>query len=208
LVLLSRKESSHLQNEAAIHSFAVAAGVFNIKEAIKTDHAMLRAVGNGAELSLPPENRVSTPLVSLLDHVRDSQTAPRIEQTIAYMKEHLDKPLRAATLASVARMSLPHYFVIFKRHTGNTPIDYFIRLRMERARELLATTTCSVKEIAGILGYDDPLYFSRVFKAVNQTTPTQYRANHRVEAANGPARAKCSAPVGLEATRLQAAARI
>jgi AraC-like DNA-binding protein len=97
------------------------------------------------------------------------------------MKEHLDTPLRAATLASVANMSLPHYFVVFKRCTGSTPIDYFIRLRMERARELLATTSCSVKEIAGLLGYDDPLYFSRVFKAVNQTTPTQYRVSHQVE---------------------------
>jgi AraC-like DNA-binding protein len=97
------------------------------------------------------------------------------------MKEHLDKPLRAATLANVAKMSLPHYFVTFKRCTGSTPIDYFIRLRMDRARELLATTSCSVKEIAGVLGYDDPLYFSRVFKAVNQITPTQYRVTHQVE---------------------------
>jgi AraC-like DNA-binding protein len=111
--------------------------------------------------------------------VQDAQPGLRIESTISYMKEHLDQPLRAATLASVAKMSLPHYFVIFKRCTGKTPIDYFIRLRMERARELLATTSCSVKEIAGVLGYDDPLYFSRVFKSVNQTTPTQYRLSHK-----------------------------
>jgi len=116
--------------------------------------------------------------------VRDAQPGPRIALSISYMKENLDKPLRAATLAGVAKMSLPHYFVIFKRCTGSTPIDYFIKLRMERARELLATTSCSVKEIAGVLGYDDPLYFSRVFKAVNRTTPTQYRASHKAETAN------------------------
>jgi len=113
--------------------------------------------------------------------VQDAQPGPRIALSIQYMKEHLDKPLRASTLAAIAKMSLPHYFVVFKRFTGNTPIDYFIKLRMERARELLTMTSCSVKEIAGVLGYDDPLYFSRVFKTVNQTTPTQYRASHQIE---------------------------
>jgi AraC-like DNA-binding protein len=122
---------------------------------------------------------------ALWQQVQDAQPGLRIALTISYMKEHLDKPLRAATLAGVARMSLPHYFVIFKRCMGSTPIDYFIRLRMERARELLATTSCSVKEIAGVLGYDDPLYFSRVFKAVNQTTPTQYRMTHKSNGQNG-----------------------
>ncbi len=134
--------------------------------------------------------------------VQDAQPGLRIALTLSYMKEHLDKPLRAATLASVAKMSLPHYFVIFKRCTGSTPIDYFIRLRMERARELLATTSCSVKEIAGLLGYDDPLYFSRVFKSVNQTTPTQYRANHKVDVTNGSTRPS----MGLNGNRLQTSA--
>jgi AraC-like DNA-binding protein len=124
---------------------------------------------------------VASSSTTIWQQVQDAQPELRIGLTISYMKEHLDKPLRAATLASVAKMSLPHYFVIFKRCTGSTPIDYFIRLRMERARELLATTSCSVKEIAGVLGYDDPLYFSRVFKAVNQITPTQYRVTHQVE---------------------------
>lgn len=121
---------------------------------------------------------------STWQQLQEAQPGPRIALSITYMKEHLDKPLRAATLAAIAKMSLPHYFVIFKRCTGSTPIDYFIKLRMERARELLATTLCSVKEIAGVLGYDDPLYFSRVFKSVNNTTPTQYRVSHKV-IANG-----------------------
>jgi AraC-like DNA-binding protein len=124
---------------------------------------------------------VASSSTTIWQQVQDAQPELRIGLTISYMKEHLDKPLRAATLANVAKMSLPHYFVTFKRCTGSTPIDYFIRLRMERARELLATTSCSVKEIAGVLGYDDPLYFSRVFKAVNQITPTQYRVTHQVE---------------------------
>lgn len=141
---------------------------------------MLTAVDRGPENAMTLGGNGESP-TTIWQQMQEAQPGLRIESTISYMKEHLDKPLRAATLAGVAKMSLPHYFVTFKRCTGSTPIDYFIRLRMKRARELLATTSCSVKEIAGVLGYDDPLYFSRVFKAVNQTTPTQYRLSHRVE---------------------------
>jgi transcriptional regulator GlxA family with amidase domain len=99
----------------------------------------------------------------------------RIEQSIAYMKQHLDRPLKAAALAAQASVSLSHFFALFKRETGYTPIDYFIHLRMDRARELLGATSLSVKEVATLLGYDDPFYFSRVFKTVTQLAPTQYR---------------------------------
>ena len=142
---------------------------------------MLTAVDRGTENAITLGGNGASNPTAIWQQVQDAQPGLRIESTISYMKEHLNKPLRAATLAGVAKMSLPHYFVLFKRCTGSTPIDYFIRLRMERARELLATTSCSVKEIAGFLGYDDPLYFSRVFKAVNQTTPTQYRVAHQAE---------------------------
>jgi len=160
---------------------------------------MLTTINRGPEqTSSLAGNDVSNPM-TVWRQVQDAQPRLRIASTISYMKEHLDQPLRAATLASVAKMSLPHYFVTFKRCTGSTPIDYFIRLRMDRARELLATTSCSVKEIAGVLGYDDPLYFSRVFKSVNQTTPTEYRANHKARLANDSMR-----PLnGLTGNRLQ-----
>jgi AraC-like DNA-binding protein len=149
---------------------------------------MLTAIDRGTENAMTLGGNGASNPTTIWQRVQDAQPGLRINLTISYMKEHLDQPLRAATLASVARMSLPHYFVIFKRCTGSTPIDYFIKLRMERARELLATTSCSVKEIAGVLGYDDPLYFSRVFKSVNQATPTEYRANHKVHMANGSMR--------------------
>jgi AraC family transcriptional regulator, arabinose operon regulatory protein len=103
----------------------------------------------------------------------------KIGQTIEFMKEHLNEPLRAATLAGVAKMSLPHYFALFKRVVGSSPIDYLIKLRMKHAQRLLADTSWSVKEVAVSLGYDDPLYFSRVFKSINQTAPSNFRARKR-----------------------------
>jgi len=106
----------------------------------------------------------------------DTDATGRIGRTLEYMKEHLNEPLRAGTLAAVANMSLPHYFAQFKRVVGSSPIDYLIKLRMEQARRLLSETSWSVKEVAVSLGYEDPLYFSRVFKSVNQTAPSDFRA--------------------------------
>jgi AraC-like DNA-binding protein len=101
--------------------------------------------------------------------------ARKIEQSIAYMMQHLNQPIQVAKLAETAHTSPSHFFALFKRWAGFSPIDYFIRLRMRRASRLLANTSMSVKEIAAALGYDDPFYFSRLFKSVHGTAPSEYR---------------------------------
>jgi transcriptional regulator GlxA family with amidase domain len=110
---------------------------------------------------------------------RSTETVLRIEQSITYMAQHLDEPLQVATLAAQANVSPSHFFALFKRRIGSAPIDYFTRLRMQRACHLLEQTSLSVKEIAAELGYDDPFYFSRVFKSVNRVAPSGYRAAQR-----------------------------
>src|ERR1039458_10590120 len=91
--------------------------------------------------------------------------ARRIEQSIRYMMQHLNQPLQVAELAETAHTSPSHFFVLFKRWAGLSPIDYFIRLRMRQPCRLLAATSMSVKEVAAVLGYPAPVYFSRLFDA-------------------------------------------
>jgi AraC-like DNA-binding protein len=105
----------------------------------------------------------------------ESEVVRKIGQSITYMMRHLDEPLQVATLAARANISPSHFFALFKRQVGCAPIDYFIRLRMQHACRLLDGTAMSVKEIAATLGYDDPFYFSRIFKSVNQVAPSEYR---------------------------------
>lgn len=104
-----------------------------------------------------------------------SDNSRRIERTVQYMSQHLDKPLQASELAAVANVSLSHFFALFKQRMGCSPIDYFTRLRMRRACELLESTSARVKEVAAALGYDDPFYFSRVFKSLSAVAPLHYR---------------------------------
>jgi len=67
------------------------------------------------------------------------------------------------------------FFVFFKGATGLTPLNYFIRLRIRLACELLGDSNLSVKEISFCLGYSDPCYFSRIFKQVTGVAPSHYR---------------------------------
>ena len=111
---------------------------------------------------------------------RKRPTGPqRIAQAIEFMKEHLDQPLQLQTVMSVANLSRSQFVDLFKRQTGYAPIDYFIRLRMHRACQMLDTTALSVKEVAAALGYEDPLYFSRSFRHVNELSPKAYRAKRK-----------------------------
>ncbi|HEV2438371.1 MAG TPA: AraC family transcriptional regulator [Verrucomicrobiae bacterium] len=99
----------------------------------------------------------------------------KIEQSISYMLQHLNQPLHVATLAAAVSVSPSHYSALFKRWTGCSPIDYFIHLRMQLACRLFDRTSLNVKEVAAALGYDDPFYFSRIFKSVNRLAPSEYR---------------------------------
>lgn len=103
----------------------------------------------------------------------------KINRTVAYMKEHLGQPLMLDQLAALANLSRSRYAALFKEQTGYAPIDYFNRLRMHQACQWLDTTDWSVKGIAGRLGYEDPLYFSRVFRSVTELSPVAYRRQRK-----------------------------
>ena len=102
------------------------------------------------------------------------EAAQKIGRSIAYMVENLNRPLLVATLAAQARVSPSHFFTLFKQHTGCPPMDYFTRLRVRRACDIFDSTPARVKEVAAALGYDDPFYFSRVFKSVSAMAPIRY----------------------------------
>jgi transcriptional regulator GlxA family with amidase domain len=99
----------------------------------------------------------------------------RIGKAVAYMNQNLDKPMRVSELAAIANVSMSHFFVLFKQHMNCSPLLYLTRLRIQRACQLLESTEVRVKEVAEALGYEDPFYFSRVFKSVSAMAPMHYR---------------------------------
>jgi AraC-like DNA-binding protein len=127
---------------------------------------------------------VSTSLGRLFGHLKIHERSPdkkgrereeRILQSIQYMRDHIDEPCDLEDLAEVAQFSPSHYSHLFKEQTNASPIQFFIRLKMQRACELLHTTTQTVQSIARQVGYSDPFHFSRMFKKVMGKSPTEYR---------------------------------
>lgn len=98
-----------------------------------------------------------------------------LEQSIAWMRRHLHRRIRLADLAHEAGLSVPHYSALFKRQTGFAPIDYLLGLKIQRACQLLDTTTLRIEEIAASIGCDDAFYFSRLFKKAMGCSPRSYR---------------------------------
>jgi len=110
-------------------------------------------------------------------HREQQAVEDRILSTVDFMEQHLDMPLTLAALAARAGQSIPHYSKLFKRRTSQSPMAFFLQLKVRKACELLGETHQSVKTIASQLGYDDPYYFSRLFKKIQGCSPAHYRAS-------------------------------
>jgi AraC family transcriptional regulator len=91
------------------------------------------------------------------------------------MASNLADDFSLARLAREAEMSEFHFSRMFKRTTGRSPSQYFISLKMERARALLRQTRKSVIEIGLELGYTSPSHFAQVFRRETGSTPGAYR---------------------------------
>lgn len=104
-----------------------------------------------------------------------SQPADVIDQVTQYIHRHYNEPISLESLARRWSYSMQHLSKQFKRRTGKSPIDFVIQVRMDKAKELLAGTGATIREIASAVGYKDVFYFNRVFKKHTGITPGQYR---------------------------------
>jgi len=98
-----------------------------------------------------------------------------LQQSLRWMRQHLNRPGHLPELARIAGLSIPHYSTLFRRKTGFAPLNYFLRLKIQRSCQLLDTTDMSIREIAAAAGCADPYYFSRLFKKIMGLSPRDYR---------------------------------
>lgn len=99
-----------------------------------------------------------------------------VENVIQFMLNNINQLRKLDDFAAIAAMSRSHFSRKFHEKTGYSPVDYFIRLKIQKACELLETTDMKVGEISQFLGYQDQYYFSRIFKKIVGSSPTGYRA--------------------------------
>jgi len=95
-----------------------------------------------------------------------------IEQARSYIHANYMKPLNLGHLAGRHGMKVKSFSYLFHKYTGVFPIDYLIQHRMKRAQELLTMSNCSIKQVAASVGYEDALYFSRLYKKYYGIAPS------------------------------------
>ena len=98
-----------------------------------------------------------------------------IEAVEARMREHYSGRMTIQKLAMRARLSAPHFTVLFRKRFGFAPIDYLLRLKIRQACNMLDITDWPVNRIASEVGIDDALYFSRRFRRIMGVSPREYR---------------------------------
>ena len=98
-----------------------------------------------------------------------------VEAAKSYIQNNYSRDISLDEVSHTVNIS-PYYFSkIFKEDVGEGFVEYLTKIRMDKAKELLTTTECSMKEICSMVGYADPNYFSRSFKKNVGVTPTEYK---------------------------------
>lgn len=112
----------------------------------------------------------------LLESPTPSRTVEReIWDAISYFQKNYDQPIVVSNYAKAHNMTSAWFIHEFKRRTGMPPMRYILLLRLNNAQALLTETNYPVSEIATIVGFSDPLYFSRLFKRQFGVSPSQAR---------------------------------
>lgn len=109
----------------------------------------------------------------------EQQAGPDLDTLSNYMRENLEQRLTLEQLADLAGLSPAHFATRYRQRTGISPIQHFLHLKVERACQLLDSTTQPFAAISSQLGYDDAYYFSRLFKKVMGKSPRDYRHTAR-----------------------------
>lgn len=99
----------------------------------------------------------------------------QIKVALEYMNEHYSEKISIKTLADLCSLSINYFSTLFKRHTTISPKKYLIKLRLEKAKELLVQSQATITEICIQTGFRDIHYFSQYFKCQEGYSPSAYR---------------------------------
>lgn len=117
-------------------------------------------------------------LQATFDHgAADSSCDTLVEKGTAYLKKHYSQNITLEELCAALGVSKSYFCYLFKKETGQNIWTYLTAVRLERAKELLRTTNEKTYAIAYQVGYDNPSYFSKLFKKQVGVTPNDYRRN-------------------------------
>lgn len=99
-----------------------------------------------------------------------------VQRARVYLLENVSNQINMEDVASELNVGYSWFRKTFRNHTGLSPAQYYLQLKINKAKELLTYTSLSVKEIAEMAGFQSPHYFSRIFKKKQGVAPVDWRA--------------------------------
>jgi len=153
---VERSEEMEAEFEALYHLF-ITRPLYYLEEAAARLNILLTHIGRSVH---QPE---------------DNPLRDRLKTSLSHLNRHYAEPMKLEELAGMEYLSVSRYSALFRQLTGASPQKYLIDLRLKNAREMLISTDLSVSEVARSVGYDDALYFSRLFRKHLGLSPREVR---------------------------------
>jgi two-component system response regulator YesN len=113
-------------------------------------------------------------IAELIQGERKLKSQSKMEQAREYIADHLAEEISLNSVAEQMGLSPNYFSSLFKEHTGETFMEYLVKTRLEKAKELLRSGGYKVYEVANRVGYSDPRYFSEIFKKYVGVNPAEY----------------------------------
>ena len=105
----------------------------------------------------------------------DNSLENEVELAMHYFRENYRVEINVEDYALSRGMSASNFYRIFKQISGSTPLQFILKLRLSNAQNLLENSNLTIAEIASAVGYENPLYFSRLFHKHIGVSPYEYR---------------------------------
>jgi len=189
--------NSYIQplGETALKSYLIKNYIF--MDVVLATAKQVNDLGGNIDIVIPELNSIETILanISTIEQLkektctilgkalsfRDSQTSGQHTKVIRQAKEYIDQhymepDLSLYEIASQVNLSSSHFSMVFSQETCQTFKEYLTTTRINKAKELLRTSSLSSNDISYQVGFNDPHYFSYVFKKNTGFSPTEFRS--------------------------------
>lgn len=114
-----------------------------------------------------------------LPEVNGGLSGHKLRRATDYIHDNLAHDLSLAEIADVVDLSTYHFVRAFKQTTGQTPYQYLLKSRVERAKQLLAGTELPLAEIGYLVGFNSQSHFTTSFRRLARLTPKAFRETAR-----------------------------
>jgi AraC family transcriptional regulator len=106
---------------------------------------------------------------------RGGLTPARLRKVVELVHAEMEGDLSLEELADAAGLSIAHFSEMFRQSTGQSPHQFVLHRRVERAKEMLRAAEMRVLDVAVVCGFKNQQHFARVFRRVCGASPTEYR---------------------------------